>query len=571
MDSYFLACLGGSGSKVMEAVVHMAALGMWKGAALHVLLVDVDGGNGNHEQAKTVAELYQSIHDLGVDNDLFASSLTLYEWTPTIEDNSLVLLGHGNGQEESGLLSKHLFTGQERRMTISEGFKGHPNIGVLFMQQILSIRGQNQADSLARFIQAAAQQKADRMLVVGSCYGGTGASCIPVLGHYLRKALGDGIALGLLAVLPSFSLTKDSDDPIDPDSSEFPGRVKTVLSTYIGQRILTYQPQAAAQPQRRNLYEKIYLLGSPKPIPFTQYAPGNNLQLNPATFFDWFACAAVADYVFAQDPLQEGVYTACLEPGPWDWRQFSSSVFPGLHMHAAKLLIAAGLYMSELHVSAEELVKPAAKRTVRPNMLELYFSRVPSEQYETLQGVLDRFAKYTAYLVLWFYQIVINLPKEFFSEMEAAGFQQGKSSAALERIAEDSSPKLTAEEIQQLQLLYYQSFFSPPALLRMEKIRRQCWPRGSEQSITAEMGDRYLKAYASIFSDNLGDNEEKRLGVLLPDIALGQYYSHATADKLLGLLYNDGVQARQATKAASILLRRLFFTIDTMVTRGKYA
>ena len=55
MDDLFLVCLGGSGSKILEAVAHMAALNLWEEATLHLLMVDVDGGNGNMPRAvKTV-------------------------------------------------------------------------------------------------------------------------------------------------------------------------------------------------------------------------------------------------------------------------------------------------------------------------------------------------------------------------------------------------------------------------------------------------------------------------------------------------------------------------------------
>ena len=198
-----------------------------------------------------------------------------------------------NVADESSLLGRFLFTDKERAMGTENGFKGHPNIGVLFMQSIISGRNEQTKDGLEDFIAEAAHIRPDRILLAGSCYGGTGASCIPILGHYLRARLGDDIAMGLLVMLPSFSLAKDSDLEIDPDSREFPDRVKTVLSTYISEDILEYRPQAPRNENTLPMYEKIYLLGSPEPIFFPQYAAGHSLQQNPATFFDWFACMSV--------------------------------------------------------------------------------------------------------------------------------------------------------------------------------------------------------------------------------------------------------------------------------------
>jgi len=567
----FLICLGGSGSKIAEAVVHMAALDLWGQADIHLLMADVDGGNGNHEQARDVAALYDKVHAMNVDPRLFRAGVTLYDWTPGIPQQSLLALQQGSGKK-SDLLAKFLYSGQERAMDVRDGFKGHPNIGVLFMQQIMRRRGAEPDDELARFMDAVRRLRPDRIFVAGSCYGGTGASCIPILGKYLRRALGDDIALGLLAVLPSFSLQKDTDDPIDPDSNEFPNRVKTVLSTYIGQDILTYRPQAQGAQALRNLYEKIYLLGSPEPILFKIYAAGNSRQRNPATFFDWFACGAVTDYVQQPEPKAQGVFTAWLEQGTWDWNLFSNAAFPHLQINAAKLMTAVGLYMTELHKSVQGLLRPDNPK--EKNMLARYFVNVDAERYRALQDDLNCFAQYSALLQLWFFQIVTTLPpaEKMFHAMGADGHRKQHTPAELEARITALHIQLTEEEEQTLNLLYYQTFFSPPALLRMEKIRQHNWPRGDERNAADLFDDhRFLEAYQAIFTDRLGKDEEKRLGVLLPEIVVGPYYSRATADRLMGMLYARGAYEGSAEHAAQALLARLFTVLDAIGGRISYA
>lgn len=82
MDDLFLVCLGGSGSKILEAVAHMAALNLWEEATLHLLMVDVDGGNGNMQRAVKTVEYYEKVRGMGVDCGqtckLFRSELKLH-------------------------------------------------------------------------------------------------------------------------------------------------------------------------------------------------------------------------------------------------------------------------------------------------------------------------------------------------------------------------------------------------------------------------------------------------------------------------------------------------------------
>lgn len=560
MSSIFLACLGGSGSKVLEAVTHMAAMDLWAGASIHVLVVDVDGGNGNQQRAAQAVAQYEKIRKMEISRRLFRSPILLYTWTPTPGSDNLLTMEAGDKSEKSALLSRHLFSQDEREMTVDKGFKGHPNIGVLFMQSIMAAYESCPGDGLADFIQAANESDANRLLVVGSCYGGTGASCIPIIGQYLRTRLDDRFALGLLAILPTFSLKKTSKQPIDPDSNEFTNRVKTVLSTYISEEILKYKSPNAVEPVP--MYEKIYLLGSPELIPFLHYAPGRNLQENPATFFDWFSCSAVSDYFGQGDPKSLGIYTAWLKQGPWDWDLFSQDLFTNLKPNATELMIAVGLFMAELHRPMREMSKAGVN--MRKNPLELYFADLSSANSASLSTDLDTFAEYGAMLVLWFYQIVTTLPQHLFPDMGVGRHRISLTPEKMEQKLDKHGIELDESDKRNLYLLYYQKFFSAPALLRMEKMRQDYWPRGHEYG-THQSEENYLEAYQQIFRDQWGNDEEKSLGVLLPRVTNSNHYPGATSDKLMGEIFAATPRADDDEYPARPLLRQMFRTIDAIV------
>ena len=567
MEDLFLVFLGGSGSKVMEAVVHMAAMDAWEGRSIHALLVDVDGGNGNQDRAITTAKYYESIRVLNVEDKLFTSEIHLYKWFPVTSNLNLLTLANGRENSKSVQLSRFLFSSAEREMNVNDGFKGHPNIGVLFMQSIMQSRDKDAEDGLELFVRAAS--KAKRVFLAGSCYGGTGASCIPVIGRYLRQRLGDDVRMGLLAILPIFSLVKTSEAAIDPDSHEFRDRVKTVLSTYMDENILQYTPMSGG---RKQLYDHIYLLGSPEPIAYRVYAPGKSNQENPATFFDWFACSAIghffplaqADDTGVPQAGNQSVLTAWLGQGPWDWKQMDIQRFQGLQMKATKLMIAVAVYMSELHQQVSDLVNDNHGK--QDNMLELYFQRIPAQGLTLIHNCFQPFAEYCALVVLWFFQIATHLPTTMFPDMHINREEEFMTSAEFKTRMDQMHADQEDQAL--MRSLYYQKFFSPVVLFRMECLRQKFWPRGNENnSMDVNNTNSLLEVFLRIYTDQRGMDEEKRLGVLLHSITRSVYYRNAAADAIMGRVYANEVYLGTADQAASTVLGRLFRAIDSMVRR----
>jgi len=560
MSSIFLVCMGGSGSKVLEAVTHMAAMDAWKGADIHVLTVDVDGGNGNQDRTSKTIGFYERIRMMNIDpkESMFTSAIHLYKWMPTLEDSNLLHMAKKGENSKSTMLSKFLFSHSEREMSIDNGFKGHPNIGVLFMQTILASRDPDNKDELTGFIDAALnpQNGADRIMLIGSCYGGTGASCIPVIGRYIRLKTDGKIPMSLLSILPSFSLKKNSEFAIDPDSNEFPDRVKTVLSTYISENILEYYPENDYNAKPCPLFEKIYLIGSPKPILFPNYASGKSNQENPATFFDWFACSAIAHYMreSAQGLKEKAVLTAWVEQAPWNWTIFSALDFSNLSMKATRLMIAVGLFMSEIHLSMDSLL--STNTNTNQNYIEMYFRNVPTAGFEKLRLGLDAFSQYSATLVLWFYHIVTHLPANMFPEVDARSRQRLLSTEELAQ----KFKRFNATPNEQINLtsLYYQQFFNRMAIFLMEKLRQQFWPRGYEDGNSEQKNKQ----------DSFGKNEEKSLGVLLPCITDNKVYKKATSDQLMGRIFAGReypvTDDQSIENAIPHMLRSMFAVIDQM-------
>lgn len=555
----FIVCMGGSGSKVLESLTHMAAMNAWNQDNFHVLVIDVDGGNGNQERANKTVLQYNALQKMNLDHELFQSKIELYSWMPLTENKNLGSYEAGKSQNIK-LVSSFLFSKSERNMTVDCGFKGHPNIGVLFMQTILDKLNPKDDNNLNSFVAKAKEEKADRIFVIGSCYGGTGAACIPVMGRYLKKEL--KVPMGLLAMLPTFSVTKAATaEEDDPDSNEFRDRVKTVLSTYISQEILLYEPEGKSE--KEPIYEKIYLLGSPEPIAFEKYAVGTSAQENPSTFFDWFACTAVKNYIDKANDAElktQEVYTGWIDPGPWDWKLFDAKIFPNLQKKATKLLIAVGLYMVELHVPVVHFSSDGSKKKQKDNILCQYFAEIQKEDYTKVENCFEPLALYGSLLVLWFYQIVTCLPREMFknstTELPSKMLPEEKMKNMLKE--KNTNPP----DAQIIENFYYQRFIHPVVLYRMELLRQKYWPRGHEEDERGKENRSLTGLVMQIYKDYGDVDEEKQLGSLLPMVTYSRYYHNKTSDKLMGWMLYDRCDANNAEEAAEGLIRKLFKAID---------
>lgn len=463
----FIVAMGGSGAKVLESVIHMAALGTWKIDHIHALLVETDSGNGNMNRMQDTYKRYQTIQPLYKDCvPFFSTEITLYKWTPVrldqLENNQL--RGMLQDEPSAELLARLLYSEEELEHTIHVGFKGHPNLGVLFLSRLLRQASGEAEQELQAFIDRIndVRYDVDRVLIMGSCFGGTGAAGIPVIGQYLRKQITKKVDFGLFAILPTFSLRKPDDAAnMDPDSNEFEDKVKTVLHAYLGENFW--------EEYEKPLYQQVYLLGSPVSIPYPEYATGRSAQENPATFFDWFACTGIAQFFEQQTVAPVGNYIGWLEQSPWDWHRFSPNVFPNLAGKVTVMMQVLGTYLQEVHLGIQKL--PAVKKSTP---IEVFFANVPSAQRHEVVSEAESFGYYAGSLVLWFYQILTNLPHDMSVEENKVnsifhGLRKPKSADRWMESRDDSEAMAAS--------LIRQRFFSALPILKMEERRREFWPR----------------------------------------------------------------------------------------------
>ena len=567
MTDCFVVFTGGSGSMVLESLVHMAAIGALDCNVMHVLMMDVDHGNGNLARALTTVKHYNAFRDSMNQRPVghfFQSEIRLYVWTPyqmnNVENRNMA--GMIAGDKNATWFAHALYTEEEIRHEVPVGFKGHPNLGVLFLQNLFS--NQTVRGELDRFMEVFATQKANRLMLVGSCFGGTGAASIPVFGRYLRKRIRElsdhDFSFALLALQPYFDLPAPPQEDLPIESSLFANKVMTVLN---------YYPQSVLQSDgQQTLYNHVYLLGSSKRMLFPVNSSGKNTQENPANFITWFACVAIKQFFTIQTedalfPAHTKLHLAWLKEAPWDWSHFHKLVFPTLERDCAKMMQAAMLYISVLH-------KPVLSAGNLPpySFLDNMLYGCSAHQCNLFAAKMTLFTDYIARFVNWFFQIITHLPDDGVTaphpqaaQADFIAFHKADPSQINHAFEEIYPPVQVAESnpgnLQQ-QLLTYrarqrdsllrQKFFNAFLLCKLEHKRMDYWP--FDDQIRQVVPPDVLMPHPPAPEDQPQDITEQPLGYCINQIVGSHYLEQdTTVDNLVDFMrqqvrLNDTDEAR---------------------------
>ena len=277
MKQYLLA-VGGTGNKILEGVVWAAAAGvLGPGRELRMLSVDVDASCGNTTRAMQSCAHYEAVRELldslPYTHRGFHTPLRLRQWNMDLSRRSQSVRAQTESLRQGRLLARTLFTSAEASLAYSEGFRGHPDLGVLFFSDLVARleedAAQGKADELLALLReiGAALEAGEKVkvLLCGSIFGGTGAAGIPVLSRALRErfaARRDLLEMGAVLMLPYYHVppaeTEDGEE-ITVSSGQFLVKARTALS-YYGMEGLIRQGLS----DEKGLYDAVFLLGLPE-------------------------------------------------------------------------------------------------------------------------------------------------------------------------------------------------------------------------------------------------------------------------------------------------------------------
>jgi uncharacterized glyoxalase superfamily protein PhnB len=290
MSKLFVFGIGGTGSRVLKSLTMLLMAGVKTNVdEIIPIVIDKDNTNGDMVETKRLIETYiytqkKFAHDSG---KFFSTRMSLLgngNLCLQLKDDAKKFsdyMGMDQLDESNRALVEALFSKQALDMKTTEGFRGIPSIGSVVLNQF------EQSDFFTDF--ANQFKNGDRIFIISSIFGGTGASGFPLLvktlrnptklsnWDYVREA-----PIGAISVLPYFIVRK----------AEEPGKVKVDSDTFIS------KAKAALDYYAQTLDGKIndmYYVGDEKFSIFPYHAGGEK-QRNLAHFVELVSALSIIDF-----------------------------------------------------------------------------------------------------------------------------------------------------------------------------------------------------------------------------------------------------------------------------------
>lgn len=303
MSKLYVFGIGGTGSRVLKSLTMLLASGV-KINTDEIVPIIIDPDHAAADLTRTIKlmrdynKIYNRIdHNNSSINVFFNTKINL-EIVPDVRltlqntENTdfetyigLPLMVDENGKHNPNYaLTKMLFSEKNLKSTMEVGFKGNPNIGSVVLNQF------SMSDEFKNFAASVGQD--DKIFIISSIFGGTGASGFPLLLKNVRS-IGDSqsgcenvknAVIGAISVLPYFDISPDN----NPDESK---------RSQIDSATFTSKTKAALSYYERNLNETNALYYIADTIS-KQYknSEGGTTQQNEAHFIELAAALAIIDF-----------------------------------------------------------------------------------------------------------------------------------------------------------------------------------------------------------------------------------------------------------------------------------
>ncbi len=324
----FLFLVGGTGSRVLRPLIMQFAAGIHptdeagNAMPLEVVPIIIDPHKANEDLKRTdnLLRWYKQIrHALygqrsDVTHSFFSVKIsTLSDVCPQgteLADTFQMRLGtlesakfrdfinYNTMDTANQALCSMMFSDYQLETKMDIGFVGSPNIGSVALNELKDSEEFRQFSNVF--------QKEDRVFIVSSIFGGTGAAGYPVIVNNIRNAdnntsisnRGDlrNAKIGALTVLPYFNVQQDENSPIS--RADFISKTKSALYYYHDN--LTGL-RSGGKDTGTSKVNACYYLGDE--VPSTPYFndPGGNGQRNDAHIVEFVGALSILDFLQTPD------------------------------------------------------------------------------------------------------------------------------------------------------------------------------------------------------------------------------------------------------------------------------
>lgn len=292
MAKLYIFGIGGTGARVLRSLTMMLASGVQLGQDEIVpIFIDPDESNADLSRTVDLMNLYSRIRqDLTFassnNNKFFRTSINQelpgfrLQIKDTDDKSFQKFMDVSTMSRENQAMVKLLFSEKNLKSKMDVGFKGNPNIGSVVLNQIVN---SDDFDTFANGFSAG-----DKIFIISSIFGGTGASGFPLLLKTLRtgnsfpnfQTINDA-EIGAVTILPYFKLKPSDESEID--SSTFISKTKSALAYY------------EDNISKNNQINALYYLGDDVQNIYENYEGGVE-QKNDAHLIEFLAATAIVDF-----------------------------------------------------------------------------------------------------------------------------------------------------------------------------------------------------------------------------------------------------------------------------------
>ena len=301
MSKLYLFAIGGTGTRVLNSFLMQLATGIEIKNTDEIIpvIIDTDVNNGDFQRFRDIRKLYDAIHTrlfAGVTTETDTGKffrikvLEPLQLTVSSEDETLgEMLSVGNlgahGFNETKLLIELLYNQENLTMDLKHGFLGNPNIGSIVLKKIV------QSKDFKEFAQTFTQ--GDKIFIINSIFGGTGAAGYPLLCNIFRDPTANYVnniklinnaQIGALTILPYFEVDveKFQNGESCINSNTFLIKTKAALD-YYGKHIKgKVNAQFFIGDSNKSLYENV---------------EGGMKQRNPSNFIEFASGLAIIHFL----------------------------------------------------------------------------------------------------------------------------------------------------------------------------------------------------------------------------------------------------------------------------------
>ena len=306
----FVFCIGGTGERVMKSITMLMAAGMsTNGYTVIPIIIDPHLDLNEKKNLQTLIDKYIAINkslkkDGNAPIGYFNSEMQLIGNINTQTNNvnkeagddrpfsEFLNVGNLGKNSLNNYLVQTLYTTDSLNSRLSVGFRGNPNVGTVVLEEMLS--GASWYDAFKNHC-----GQNDRVFIISSIFGGTGASGYPLLERKIRETKDSQtvskVFMGAVTVLPYYGLTDAKKNNSKIDSANFKTKAKAALAYYentVKSDLLYYVGESELQAYHENDEKK---------------------QEDKANFIELVAASALFDFLQRQRPKERQYLTRAIK------------------------------------------------------------------------------------------------------------------------------------------------------------------------------------------------------------------------------------------------------------------